>query len=81
MQLHQYSVEENKLLAHIGHHKESCRSLQFSPNGQLLYSAAKDANIGAFDLASMKPAGVLTNAHDTAVSSLLIIDENTMCSG
>ena len=81
VQLHQYSLDGNKLLATIGHHKESCRALQFSPDGQTLYSAAKDSIIGAFDLGSMKPAGLLTNAHQTAVSSLLVIDEHTLCSG
>ncbi len=82
VQLHQYAVEgDNKLLSHIGHHKESCRALQFSADGQTLYSGGKDSVIGAFDLNSMKSSGLLTNAHDTAVSSLLVIDESTLVSG
>jgi WD40 repeat protein len=82
VQLHQYAVEGgNKLLSHIGHHTESCRALQFSPNGQTLYSGGKDSVIGAFDLNSMKSSGLLTKAHDTAISSLLVIDDTTLVSG
>lgn len=46
LELHEYSVAENKKLASSKHHEDSCRSVEFNTDGSLLFTASADASIG-----------------------------------
>jgi hypothetical protein len=46
LELHEYSVTENKKLASSKHHEDSCRSVEFNADGSLLFTASADASIG-----------------------------------
>eukprot|EP00288_Rhodomonas_lens_P015959 CAMPEP_0177708220 /NCGR_PEP_ID=MMETSP0484_2-20121128/10165_1 /TAXON_ID=354590 /ORGANISM="Rhodomonas lens, Strain RHODO" /LENGTH=375 /DNA_ID=CAMNT_0019219779 /DNA_START=11 /DNA_END=1138 /DNA_ORIENTATION=- len=79
--LFQYDVKGNKKLADINHHTQSCRALQFSADGNTLFSGATDACIGAFDVTAGRPSGILAQAHEAAICSLLVIEETMLASG
>eukprot|EP00281_Chroomonas_sp_CCMP1168_P027158 CAMPEP_0206248846 /NCGR_PEP_ID=MMETSP0047_2-20121206/20590_1 /ASSEMBLY_ACC=CAM_ASM_000192 /TAXON_ID=195065 /ORGANISM="Chroomonas mesostigmatica_cf, Strain CCMP1168" /LENGTH=366 /DNA_ID=CAMNT_0053674523 /DNA_START=51 /DNA_END=1151 /DNA_ORIENTATION=- len=81
VELHGYSLEGNKLLVSSSHHTDSCRALAFSDDGANLYTASADASIGAFDVAAMRPCGQLVNAHEAAVSCVLMLPGNFLASG
>jgi hypothetical protein len=49
VEIHQYSLQGNKLLASSSHHTDSCRALAYSEDGGTLYTASADASIGTPD--------------------------------
>jgi len=76
-----YSNTENKKLLDFKHQKESCRCLDFSPDGQRLYSGCRDNSIYCTDMNTGSMLHSFPNAHDQSISSMNIISDNLIASG
>ena len=79
--IYEYGLEGNSQRALLQHHELSTRALQYSHDCGTLFMGSKDCNISAYDLARACVSGTMVNAHDTAISCLLTVDENTLVSG
>ena len=77
----EYGLDGNTQRALLQHHELSTRALQYSQDGGTLFMGSKDCNISAYDLARACVSGSMNNAHDTAISCLLTVDEKTLVSG
>ncbi|XP_072256786.1 WD repeat-containing protein 55 [Pyxicephalus adspersus] len=73
--------DENKELWSSGHHLKSCRDSGFSTDGQQLFTVSKDKSIHILNVEEGKLVKRITNAHDSALNSLLVIDENLFATG
>ncbi|XP_056372697.1 WD repeat-containing protein 55 isoform X3 [Hyla sarda] len=81
--LYSYSCIEdgNKELWSSGHHLKSCRDSAFSSDGQQLFTVSKDKSIHILNVEEGKLVKRITKAHDSALNSLLLIDENLFATG
>lgn len=73
--------DENKELWSSGHHLKSCRDSAFSTDGQQLFTVSKDKSIHILNVEEGKLVKRITKAHDYALNSLLVIDENLFATG
>ncbi|XP_075066003.1 WD repeat-containing protein 55 [Mixophyes fleayi] len=81
--VYSYSCIEdgNKELWSSGHHLKSCRDAAFSSDGQQLFTVSKDKSIHILNVEEGKLVKRITKAHDSALNSLLLIDENLFATG
>ncbi|XP_077330268.1 WD repeat-containing protein 55 isoform X2 [Lithobates pipiens] len=81
--VYSYSCVEdgNKELWSSGHHLKSCRDSAFSTDGQQLFTVSKDKSIHILNVEEGKLVKRITKAHDCALNSLLVIDENLFATG
>ncbi|KAG9490932.1 hypothetical protein GDO78_006320 [Eleutherodactylus coqui] len=81
--VYSYSCVENgnKELWSSGHHLKSCRDAAFSSDGQQLFTVSKDKSIHILNVEEGKLVKRITKAHDSALNSLLLIDENLFATG
>lgn len=79
---YKYSVEEkNELKFHSNHHNKSCRTLQFSENGDKLFTASLDKSIVSLDVETGKIVYQQEEAHDNPINRILRLNENLLASG
>ncbi|KAM8974169.1 WD repeat-containing protein 55 [Pelodytes ibericus] len=71
----------NKELWSSGHHLKSCRDSAFSFDGQQLFTVSKDKSIHILNVEEGKMVQRISKAHDCALNSLLLIDENIFATG
>ncbi|XP_007899191.1 WD repeat-containing protein 55 [Callorhinchus milii] len=78
-----YSCVEggNQELWSSGHHLKSCRKLDFSSDGQQLFTVSKDKSIHIHNVEGGKLVTRIPKAHSAAINSLLLIDENMFATG
>ncbi|XP_072449830.1 WD repeat-containing protein 55 isoform X2 [Chiloscyllium punctatum] len=78
-----YSCEEsgNEELWSSGHHMKSCRQLEFTQNGQELFTVSKDKSIHILNVERGKLVTRIPKAHSAAINSLKLIDENLFATG
>ncbi|MEE6478725.1 hypothetical protein FKM82_011977 [Ascaphus truei] len=81
--VYSYSCLEggNKELWSSGHHLKSCRDAAFSSDGQQLFTVSKDKSIHILNVEEGKLVKRISKAHDSALNSLLLIDENIFATG
>ncbi|XP_014791044.1 WD repeat-containing protein 55 isoform X2 [Octopus bimaculoides] len=80
--LHSYSVEgDNQDLLLLEHHKKSCRCIQFSSDGNILYSGSKDKSVAAVDMNTGAVTWHKKTAHESAIYSLLLLGDHFLASG
>lgn len=64
----------------LNYHNESCRAVQFSNDGNLIYTASADKSIAV--IANGQMAGRFVDAHDCPVHSLVHLEDgNLIASG
>ena len=63
------------------HHKQSCRSIQFSADGKYLISASADMSIKIVDIDSGKVVQHIVKAHSSAINTLQTLDAKLFASG
>ncbi|KAL7751583.1 WD domain repeat-containing protein 55 [Sorochytrium milnesiophthora] len=82
-QVHCYNVADDSTerLFASQHHKSSCRTVQFSPDGSLLFSGSKDKSIQAIDVETHKVILKKGKAHDNSIYTLKSISESVVASG
>ena len=61
-----YSEDKNKEMLHFNFHEESCRKVEFSPDGNILYTVSTDESIGI--ISNGKLEGRITKAHSAAIN-------------
>ncbi|XP_071951859.1 WD repeat-containing protein 55-like [Antedon mediterranea] len=80
-----YSILEDeskpKDLLQIDVHKKSCRAISFSEDGKFLYTVSKDKSIRVVDVESETIGFKMLKAHDSAIYSVLVVNENTLATG
>ncbi|XP_026475749.1 WD repeat-containing protein 55 homolog [Ctenocephalides felis] len=81
IQIYKYSTDANELIATHECHLKSCRDIEFSDDGNILYSTAKDKSIVLTDVESGKFIRNYEEAHEVPAYCLTIIDENIFATG
>nr|XP_034959403.1 WD repeat-containing protein 55 [Zootoca vivipara] len=81
--LYSYSCLEggNKELWSSGHHLKSCREVSFSHDGQKLFTVSKDKSIHILSVEEGRLVTRFSKAHNSALNSLLVIDEHLFATG
>uniref|UniRef100_H3C7M6 WD repeat-containing protein 55 n=1 Tax=Tetraodon nigroviridis TaxID=99883 RepID=H3C7M6_TETNG len=81
--VYSYSCTEgdNRELWSSGHHVKSCRQVRFSADGQKLYSVSRDKAVHLLDVERGQLLSRIRGAHDAAINSLLLVDENVLATG
>ncbi|KAJ3032106.1 WD domain repeat-containing protein 55 [Rhizophlyctis rosea] len=79
---HNYtSAPASKHLFTSNHHKESCRALEFSADGEVLYTASSDKSLQVVNVSTGKVVLKKAKAHSDALNSLMTINETLVASG
>lgn len=79
--LYKYTNEKNTLLDTHELHSKSCRDVEFSFDGKIMFSASKDKCIMLTDVATGKLNRFYENSHDVPVYCLTVLDENLFATG
>ncbi|KAL7984668.1 hypothetical protein Chor_003238, partial [Crotalus horridus] len=81
--VYSYSCLEggNKELWSSGHHLKSCRKISFSQDGQKLFTVSKDKSIHILNVEEGRLVTRFSKAHNSALNSLLVIDEHLFATG
>lgn len=58
----------------LTHHSESVRSIDFSPDGHIVYAASKDRSFSVISAGRLE--GQLLNAHNESVNKILHIEND-----
>nr|AEE61993.1 unknown [Dendroctonus ponderosae] len=78
---YKYSNEENSLQNTLELHTKACRDIEFSLDGERLFSTSKDRTIMLSDVETGKLIKFYEDAHEVPVYSLTVIDENVFATG
>ncbi|RZC40826.1 WD40 domain containing protein [Asbolus verrucosus] len=78
---YKYTNEETTVVRTLELHTKSCRDIEFSGDGKILYSVAKDKTIMLSDVESGKLVRFFDEAHEVPIYCLLVIDENLFATG
>ncbi|GJQ86595.1 hypothetical protein Trydic_g7829 [Trypoxylus dichotomus] len=79
--LYKYANEENTLLQAIELHEKACRAIDFSTNGDTLFSVSKDKAIMLTGVETCKLKRFYDNSHDVPVYTISILNENLFSTG
>nr|XP_056718268.1 WD repeat-containing protein 55 [Euleptes europaea] len=71
----------NKELWSSGHHLKSCREVSFSHDGHKLFTVSKDKCIHILNVEEGRLVTRFSKAHNSALNSLLVIDEHLFATG
>ena len=63
------------------HHTGSCRALEFSSDDSVLYTASQDQSLFMIDTKTGKTIFSHSDAHDSPINVLKLIDDNILVSG
>ncbi|XP_029932239.1 WD repeat-containing protein 55 [Myripristis murdjan] len=72
---------ETRELWSSGHHRKSCRSVRFSPDGGKLLSVSKDKALHVLDAERGALLTRIHKAHAAPINALLPVDENIVATG
>jgi WD40 repeat protein len=61
------------------YHEDSCRKVEFSQDGNVLYTVSADCSIGIVSNGILE--GRLTNAHPVGISTVLSIENAVIATG
>lgn len=79
--LYKYSLEENTLLCTLEHHTTSCRDIDYSSDGKVLYTAGSDKSIMLSDMTTQKLLKYYEDAHECPINCLAVVGENVFSTG
>lgn len=79
--LYKYSLTENTLVSTYETHTKACRDVEFSDDGDILFSASKDKGIVLTDMSTGKMIRFYDDAHEAPIYCLRTIDENLFATG
>lgn len=78
---YKYSNEANELVNTLELHTKACRDVEFSENGDLLFSGAKDKSVMISDVESGKLVSFFDNAHPVPIYRVVVINKNLFATG
>lgn len=78
---YQYNNQENTVIKTLELHTKACRDIEFSEDGNILYSCSKDKSIMISDVETGKLINFYENSHDVPIYCLTIINENSFSTG
>lgn len=81
IKLYSYSEADAELKCTLEIHTDSCRSIEFSHNGDSLISGSKDCSVAVHDVNTEKLTRYYETAHEEPVNKVAIISENVFASG
>ncbi|KAJ9581791.1 hypothetical protein L9F63_003860 [Diploptera punctata] len=70
--LYKYSNESNEILNSLELHTKACRDIEFSKDGDILFSSSKDKSIMLTDVNTGKLKNFYDNAHEDPIYCLLV---------
>ena len=76
MRIFTYNEKKTKERLCLNYHTESCRQIEFSPNGKILFTGASDGAIGVISNGVLQ--GKLANAHSCPINSLIHIENDVI---
>lgn len=76
-----YTDKEAEKKSTLEIHTDSCRSIEFSHDGDLLLSGSKDMSLAIHDVATEKLVRLFETAHEEPINKVAIISENIFASG
>ena len=79
--VYKYTNESVEVVNTLELHTKACRDIEFSEDGETLFSSSKDKSIMLSDVNTGKLKQFYDNAHEEPVYSLLVMDENMLASG
>ncbi|XP_002031574.2 WD repeat-containing protein 55 homolog [Drosophila sechellia] len=79
--LYEYDNEANKLLRTIEVHSKACRDVEFTEDGRFLLTCSKDKCVMVTDMETEKLKKLYETAHDDAINTLHVLNENLFASG
>ncbi|XP_046488094.1 WD repeat-containing protein 55 homolog [Neodiprion pinetum] len=79
--LYRYTNEATDLVSTLELHIKACRDVEFSEDGKILLSTAKDKSILLTDVETENLTRLYENSHEDPVSTLTVIDENLFATG
>ncbi|KAJ2357985.1 WD domain repeat-containing protein 55 [Coemansia sp. RSA 2618] len=79
--VHKYAVDGNQRQIRGKPHKKSCRSLCFSGDGSLLYTASKDRSWQAMDVATGAETTRIATAHEKPLNLIKYVNEQIVATG
>lgn len=79
--IYKYTVEETTIVKTLELHEKALRDIEFSLDGNTLYSTSKDRMILLSDLETGKFVREYTNAHEQPVSRMLVFGETEFATG
>lgn len=78
---YKYTNEANELINTLELHAKACRDVEFSEDGELLFSTGKDKSVMVTNVESGKLISFFDNAHSEAINRIAVIDENLLATG
>lgn len=76
VRLYTYTEKKTHERLRMNYHTESCRQVEFSPDGKILYTGSSDGSIGVISNGVLE--GQLTNAHPAPINSLKHIENGVI---
>ncbi|EFN68154.1 WD repeat-containing protein 55 [Camponotus floridanus] len=79
--MYKYNNEETTLVSTIELHLKACRDIEFSEDGQILFSAGKDLCIAITDMETEKLTRLYEKAHEQPIYTMTVISEHVFVTG
>lgn len=79
--MYKYNNEETTLVSTIELHLKACRDIEFSEDGQILFSAGKDLCIAITDVETEKLTRLYEKAHEQPIYTMTVISEHVFVTG
>ncbi|GAB1864969.1 WD repeat-containing protein 55 homolog [Camponotus japonicus] len=79
--MYKYNNEETNLVSTIELHLKACRDIEFSEDGQILFSAGKDLCIAITDVETEKLTRLYEKAHEQPIYTMTVISEHVFVTG
>ncbi|XP_011882894.1 PREDICTED: WD repeat-containing protein 55 homolog isoform X2 [Vollenhovia emeryi] len=76
-----YNNEETNLVSTVELHLKACRDIEFSEDGQSLFSTGKDLCIAITDVETRKLIRVYEGVHEQPIYTMTIINEHVFATG
>ncbi|EGI63100.1 PREDICTED: WD repeat-containing protein 55 homolog isoform X2 [Acromyrmex echinatior] len=79
--MYKYNNEETNLVSTIELHLKACRDIEFSEDGQLLFSTGKDLCIAITNVETEQLVRLYDKAHEQPIYTMTIISEHVFVTG
>lgn len=79
--LYKYNNTVTELVSTLELHTKACRDIEFSDDGKILFSTAKDKAIMLTDVETEKLTRLYENSHEDPIYTMTVIDDNLFATG